>query len=354
MSRRENQIMLLPRANFWLTATLCFVVSPLMAQEAKAPAAAVDTSFEKPSDPKAVAIVDRYLKAIGGRDVLLAIKDRVSTFRNIKYSATGETVARIALYLKQGYKFREEWEIVGFKIKDEPLAFVQIYNGESLKGWVKMLGTVSPLEGRTLSVFVWDKYLDDFFAHWKENGYSVKVIAEGLVDDETADILEVGDFTGRQKVRYFFSKTSGLLLKKEWMDAAQKDTVKKEQYYRKYRRVAFQDGSGHSINFPLRLEIYLDGDLDTERLYDEVKFNANLSDKLFERPEGKEFVSPLADKERNAAQKKLKEVGLEGSKVETGAARRTSEAPTVKTEGSAPRKRSKVTEGTGEDAPKKE
>ena len=86
--------------------------------------------FGQKSDKEAIEVVNRYLKALGSRDVLLKINDRLAKFRNIKYSATGQTEAVIALYLKRGNKYREEWEIKGFKIKDAPLAFTQVYNGE--------------------------------------------------------------------------------------------------------------------------------------------------------------------------------------------------------------------------------
>ena len=249
--------------------------------------------FGQKSDKTAEAVVARYLDAIGGKDVLALVKDRMAKFRNIKYSATGETEAVIALYLKRGHKYREEWEIKGFKIKDAPLAFTQVYNGELQEGWVKMLGTVSPLEGRTLSVFVWDKQVDDFFLHWKEDGYGLKMIGQGLVDDDAADIVEVSDFTGRQKIRYFFSKKTALLLKKEWFDTSGKQTVKKEQFYKLYRSIKFKDKSNHALKFPLKVEIHVDGDLDTQRQYTDIQYNQNLKDALFAKPEGIPFTGGI-------------------------------------------------------------
>ncbi|MBI4602921.1 MAG: hypothetical protein HY721_13270 [Planctomycetes bacterium] len=254
---------------------------------------------KRQSDPQAIAVVETYLKAIGGKEVLQKIKDRATKFRNVKHQATGETVANINLLIKDGILIREEWEIEGFQIKDEKLAFIQIYNGHAEEGWVLMLGTVSALDGRTLQVFVWDKQMDDFFCHWEDDGYVLTLAGQGEVpkdytDDQEVhpcDILLVTDFSGRQDMKFFFSRKNGLILKKEWQDTGTnpKSAVRKEQYYRMYRDLAFMDGSGLSAKLPLKLEIYLDGDLDTERIYTNVRFNSGLSDKLFDKPEGKPF-----------------------------------------------------------------
>ena len=244
---------------------------------------------ERKTDPRAMAIIENHLEKIGGRETLAAIQDRTTKFNNLKYSATGETKAILGLYLKRGYKYREEWLIPDFPIGDKPLAFVQIYNGDLEEGWVKMFDTVSQLEGRTLGVFVWDKYIDSFFINMEQDGFTATMAGRGLVDDEPADILQVVDFSGRHRVRYFFSNSSGLLVKKEWMDTSQREPAKKEQYYRKYTRIAFSDGSKRTLRFPLHHEIMVDGDLDTERLYTTVKINSNLNDKLFAKPEGQPF-----------------------------------------------------------------
>ncbi len=266
---------------------------------------------KRESDPQAIAIVENYLKALGGRELLAKVKDRATKFRNIKHAATGPTVANINLMMKDSIMIREEWDIEGFDIKGEKLAFNQIYNGNVGEGWVQMLGTVSPLDGRTLQVFVWDKQMDDFFCRWKEDGFTLTIGGQALApkeimgtsEDIPCDIVVVTDFSGRQDQRYFFSKKDALLIKKEWQDAGSnpKATSKKEQYYKEYRDLPFMDGSGLQVKFPLKLEIYLDGDLDTERQYTNVRFNSNLSDKLFVKPEGKPFA-PNAGPDAKAAQ----------------------------------------------------
>lgn len=259
------------------------------------------TALKRTSDPAAVAIIEMYLKAIGGKEVLSKIKDRVTKFSNVKHQSTGETVADINLLIKDEILIREEWDIKGFDIKGAPLAFIQIYNGHQEEGWVQMLGTVSPLDGRTLQVFVWDKQVSDFFCRWEEDGYTLTLVGQGIVpkeilgEEQACDVVQVTDFSGRQQMKFFFSKKDGLLLKKEWQDTATnpKNMAKKEQYYKMYRDITFMDGSGLAIKFPLRLEIYLDGDLDTERIFTNVRFNSNLSDRLFDKPEGVPFTGAV-------------------------------------------------------------
>jgi hypothetical protein len=250
--------------------------------------------FGRKSDARAQEIVERYLSAIGGRKALDAIRDRRQEFTNEKLSPTGSTSSRIALSLKSGWRMREEWEIKGFKVKDETLSFTQIYDGA--QGWVAMFGTVSPLEGKTLSVFVWEKHLDDFFLHWKEDGYSLKHSGKGAVDGEPAELVEVTDFSGRYTSTYAFSKKDGLLLEREWTPLYETTTSrsgKKTQRYKKYTSVAFADGSGHKLLVPLEAEILVDGELDTRRTYSRVEINKGLADELFNKPEGKPFAGTL-------------------------------------------------------------
>ncbi len=147
------------------------------------------------SDEAAVAIVERYLEACGGREAFAAIRDRRTSFRYEKIVPGGEnTVVEIRLFLKEGYKVREEWDVKGHEWKGMPLSFVQGYDGAD--GWVSMLGKVSSLEGKTLQVFVWDKELQDFFFHWKEDGYSLKSAGKEKLGDEDVDLVDAAHLSG--------------------------------------------------------------------------------------------------------------------------------------------------------------
>ena len=97
----------------------------------------------------------------------------------------------MARFMKKPMKIREEWELppLGF---DQPLTFTQTYDGD--KGWVKAMGHVSALTGRTLTVFVWDKYIDDSFLHWQEDGYTVRFLGEDKLGAEGVKVVETTSF----------------------------------------------------------------------------------------------------------------------------------------------------------------
>ncbi len=252
-------------------------------------------------EDRAAAAIARYVEAIGGAGTLAAIEDRTHKFENRKFSSSADVtqpaVARLAQYIKKGFKVREEWEIQDVQVKGNQLGFIQTYDG--LTGWVLMFGSASRCEGRSLALFVWDKFLDDPLCHWQEDGYRAAFAGKGTVEDEPADVVELTDFTGAKKETFFFSTRSGLLLKKEWREARQSDDrsarkarrapapagdVTKAILYKKYEAIPFGDGSGRKVKFPLSHEVYEDGRLDTRREFKEVKINGGLPDALFEKP----------------------------------------------------------------------
>jgi hypothetical protein len=247
---------------------------------------------EAATDQKAVDIVNRYIASIGGVETLKSIQDKTIKFDTTKHGQAQETVARLSLYLKRGWRVREEWDLSAFKIKDRPLKFTQVYNG--VDGWVQMFGTVSRLEGRTLSIFVWDKPIDDFFCNWKDDGYSLTYVNESVLNDDPVEIIQTTDFVGRNRVRYSFSKKTGLLLKKEWREQGQKGFAKKEDFYGGYKKIPLSDDSSKWVMVALKHKILLDGEPDTDRNYFEVAFNSGLKESIFERPPGVAFAK-MAD-----------------------------------------------------------
>ncbi|MCH2376240.1 MAG: peptidyl-prolyl cis-trans isomerase [Planctomycetes bacterium] len=314
-----------------LAASLDVSSYGLWAQQAPPKLFRPDAQKPKISDPKAVAIIDKYLEAVGGKAMLEKIKDKSTAYTNTLFQPTGEAKAEIELMMKGHYNLREQWKL-NYEIQEgQPLSFVQIYNGDTEEAWVAVMGRVDELQGKTLHVFVYGKHMDNFFCHWKADGYVLTLAGEAEVDmgdrSEPCDIVLVTDFSGRQSERYFFSRSSGLLLKKEWRDVTRnpRKPVNREQYYKRYKSIPFMDDSGNSIKFAMLLEILGDGDLDTERRYTTVQFNSGLSSKLFEKPEGE--PGPVVD-----GSNRPKNVAKKPAAKKEGSARK-------RPEGSAPKRR---------------
>jgi hypothetical protein len=68
-----------------------------------------------------------------------------------------------------------------------------------------------------LCLFVWGKYIDDFFINWKQDRYSLRYRnGDGEVNKEPCDVIDCYDAYGTLVGSYFFSKRTSYLLKKAW------------------------------------------------------------------------------------------------------------------------------------------
>jgi len=249
---------------------------------------------ERKSDEKAIQIVDRYLEYIGGKARLSAIRTRHAQLVNRKFQPTGVTEMKMVRYLKNSSKpgnplmVREEWELPGMGLTKGNLHFTQVYNGE--RGWVKTMGVVSPLTGKTLTVFVWDKPIGDSFMQWEEDGYILKYKGASEVDGFPVDTVQTVAFASGQRMSYSFSKEDGSLLKKQWQEVGgPRGNISKEVYFYEYQKLRFSDDGNKWIRFPVDQKIYEDGELSLEKEYQKLIFNGDILDTLFDRPEGPAF-----------------------------------------------------------------
>jgi hypothetical protein len=275
-------------ALFGLAWIVCSGLSPQRG-DAQAAAASGDA---KESDPKAMEIVEKYIEAVGGREAFSAVQDRTVIFENSKFAANATTTAEIALYIKRAekpsgtLKLREEWEVKGFQIQGKSLFFVQGWDGE--KGWVQMLGETSPLEGRTLDVFLQGKYPDDPLLHFKEEGLRLSVKGKEKVAGEEALVVEAVAGKGVVPVSYFFSESTKLLLKREHNEPATPagSSGKREELYKEYKSISFKDKDGkeRTVRFPTQQEFLIGGQLDTDRRFTRIEFNTSLRDEIFRDP----------------------------------------------------------------------
>ena len=247
------------------------------------------------SDAKAIEALNRYIEAIGGRENLTAIRDKVLRFDNKKFSPTGVVNMKMARFQKRDYKIREEWELPGMGLTKpgEPLRFLQVYDGD--QAWVKAMGYVSALTGKTLSVFVWDKAIDEGFLHWEADGYTARWIGETEINNRPAEGVEMLAFAGGQRVRSYFALEDGLLIKKEWTENVGTGLTKKEVLYSEYLRIPFKDDRQKWIQMATIEQVYEDGELSLEKSFTVIRINAGLDDKIFNRPEGPAFEDRAKD-----------------------------------------------------------
>ena len=262
---------------------------------------------KRTTDPEARKAIDRYIEAIGGTKRLAMVKDRTIHFLNKKFQPTGTVEMRMSRYMKGQYLMREEWTFPGMGIMEpgEDLTFVQVYDGD--KGWVKTMGYVSELDGKTLTMFVWDKYIDDFFLHFEEDGYHARYIGRATVEDKSAHEVEVISFAGTHKQRYFFSEETGLLVKKKWKSVGPTGPEAKEMYYTEYTKIRLQDDRENWVKIPINEKIFTDGELDLERDYTEITLNSGLDNSLFARPEGQAYDEEEMRKKRERRKKEDQE-----------------------------------------------
>ena len=265
------------------------------------------------SEPEAVAVIDRYLEAVGGKERLKSIQDRVERFRNKKIEPTNETIMKMSRFLKRNdgaLMIREEWQLPGLGLtkNNEPLNFVQVYDGE--KAFVKAMGAVSPLAGKTLIVFVWDKHIDDFFCTFSDNGYIAKMAGTDTVQGKSCKIVELNSFAGNQRMLFAFNDEDGLLLRKTWQEGQPPAVITKEVFYEDYTRIRFSDDRNQWIQTPIAKKIFEDGELSLEVNFDEITLNGGVSSNIFGRPDGRSFEE--VRREREAARAKEAEGGAEG------------------------------------------
>lgn len=241
------------------------------------------------SDQQAIDVIESYLAAIGGRETLSSIQDRVERFDNKKLTPTGETVMKMSRYLARPVMIREEWELPGMGItKDnEPLSFTQVYNGE--EAWVKAMGFVSSLTGKTLTVFVWDKHIDDFFMTWKENGWTAKYVGEAEASGKPVQVIDLLSFAGNQRVRYTFSKEDGLLVSKTWAEGQQPARIRKEVFFDDYLKIRFRNDPNKWVQHARTQRIFENGELTLEKLYTGITLNGGLPASTFGRPDGPDY-----------------------------------------------------------------
>ncbi|MFQ5654882.1 MAG: hypothetical protein ACE5GW_09150, partial [Planctomycetota bacterium] len=102
--------------------------------------------------------------------------------------------------------------------------------------------------------------------------------------------VELESYAGAQKIKYYFSKENGLLLRKEWTEGSgNTGPVHKEVLFEEYQKVRFRNNPEQWIRIATRQKIFEDGELSLEKVYTDIIINGGLSAGIFGRPDGQDF-----------------------------------------------------------------
>lgn len=188
----------------WVTCYSCHrgaakpISVPVISAEEKMPEMMAGESVDKSSYPKADAIFDKYLSAVGGADALKKITSRVQ-----KGTVTfGNQTNPIEIFAKAPDK---RFSSVHRKDGDS----VTAYDGTT--GWMTGFGRVRMMTPQESAGFALDADMN-LPSHLKTM-FSKLDVDEGEKIDGYDTWLVVGDREGKPPLRLFFDKQSGLLLR---------------------------------------------------------------------------------------------------------------------------------------------
>ncbi|OQY00143.1 MAG: hypothetical protein B6I20_09155 [Bacteroidetes bacterium 4572_117] len=165
---------------------------------------------------------------------------------------------------------------------------VQAYNGE--EGWMvaPWLGTTDPqdVNEEQAKGFKDQSDMDGKLYNWKDKGYTVELI--GTEDMEGTDVYKIkltekpekegeeGDVTF-----YFIDSDSFVFLKTSTKKNVQGNEVEIDNFSSNYKQV-------NGIAFAFSSETKMGGNTMTQMVIEEIKFDEEIDDKIFDRPEKKE------------------------------------------------------------------
>lgn len=224
------------------------------------------TSYTQITDAVAENVLGVYFQTIN-QDKLLQTNSYVIKGKMV----VGQIEYPFSSYKKRPMKYRLESEIEGKKV-------ITVVNGDS--GW-----TVDPISGSAIpspmnaEVFERSKqfaYYDGLFYNYKENGSRVEYVNDDYVGFIKTHVLKLTTKTG-DIVTAFFNTQTDVLLKKKSRTLTQGETIEMEFYYSSYKFV-------NEILFPFTIEIKSDDDTVMKMLVEEIFFDENITDSMFEMP----------------------------------------------------------------------
>lgn len=223
-------------------------------------------------------ILESHFEAIG--------QDKLNDVKSI--SMTGKVMTQgMELPFKRVHKrpdkLRMEMEIQGNTM-------VQAYNG--IEGWMiaPWLGTMDPQDvgEEEVKQFKEQADIDGQLYNWKDKGYTLELI--GTEDMEGTEVYKIkvtekADKEGEEPniTFYFIDSDSFVLLKTSAKRIIQGNEMESESFFSNYKQI-------NGIAMAFSMETKRGGNTGMQVTIEEIKFDEEIDDKIFDRPEKKEEV----------------------------------------------------------------
>jgi hypothetical protein len=221
------------------------------------------------------SIVDRAVKAHGGRDALGKIKaERVKGKGTIFYEGVSVpfTVENVIVLPGQ---FRNEMKCA---VLGEETNQVVVLNGD--KAWTTANGQNQPLTETVKAEMEETRYADQvtmLTPLLDDKKFQLSSLGEKKVRDRPALGVKVST-KGHRDIELYFDKEAGLLAKVKRLALSPKMVAAvQEEYWSDFKETA-------GVKRPMRFQVYQDGKLFTEGELTEVSYPEKVDNALFEKP----------------------------------------------------------------------
>ena len=223
----------------------------------------IPTSFAQTVDE----ILAEYF-AVQGQEKLLA----TNTFTTKGKIIQGQFEIPFTSFQKRPMKFRSEAEFQGMKI-------VSAFDGET--GW-----SINPMSGATEPMPMTAEQVDrmkiqadydGMFYNYADKGYTIELLGTEPVDDITTYVLQLTRPNGDIITSYIDAENFVILKTKSKMKIQGVET-EAETIFSNYKYI-------DDILVPFSLETKMNGETVMQMVFDEITYNKDLDDSIFEMPQ---------------------------------------------------------------------
>ena len=213
------------------------------------------------------AVLTEYFQVIGQENLL-----KTNTYVTKGKILQAEFEIPFTAYNKKPMNYRLEAEFQGMKI-------ITAFNGES--GWSinPMMGSTEPqpMTAEQIERTKLQADYDGMFYNYAEKGYTIEFMDKDFVDDIEVYVLKLTTPTDDIITSYFDTETT-VILKTSSNMIVQEVETQFEMYFSNYKFV-------DEILVPFAIETKVNGNTAMNMVIDEVTYNVDIPDSMFEMPE---------------------------------------------------------------------